>query len=233
MFKKIVPICIFCFFSFFSSAQTKYNANLLDTLEQIAASNTPSAVFASLYYKAIEITNKHAHTLSKEAKEFTFKFEAAFAPLFFEAHKNYLLKKPLPSSWQGYYKYSNLNELQYQFLGMNAHINGDMCNALTAVFTYDTLKKYKKPLIKYQSAFNTFFDSIYLSTKKVKGARFIHTITLGLDKWVGKKLVLKWRKRQIKMALLWYQNPKAYKRKKARVSKKMLWFDRFAIQHLR
>jgi hypothetical protein len=97
-------VTIFCAVFFVNVfAQPRYNAPLLDTLQEIARSNTPSKYFAPLYYKAIEITNRYAVTKPDSVKQFIFGFESLFAPAFFRSYRNYLTQQPQEFSWQHYY----------------------------------------------------------------------------------------------------------------------------------
>jgi len=213
-------------------AQPKYNARLLDTLQQISKSNTPAKYFAQLYYRAIEKTNAYADDQPDSVKAFIFGFESLFAPLFFRSYQNFITQQPQVFSWQRYYADTGLNGLQYQFMGMNAHINGDMWLALKDKYCYDTLKKYQRSLLQFQKVVNNFFDSIYISTSNYKKIRQLHLFTLGFDQFMGRRMILHWRKRQEQMAMLFYSNPRKCGRKWKRLQKKMVRYDRFALQWL-
>jgi len=213
-------------------AQPKYNANLLDTLQQISQSNTPAKYFAQLYYKAIEKTNDYADTKPDSVKAFIFGFESLFAPLFFQSYQNSIAGKPQIFSWQRYYADTGLNELQYHFMGMNAHINGDMWLALKDKYCFDTLKKYQHFLLQFQKTMNSFFDSIYVSTGNYKKMRQLHIFTLGFDQFIGRRMILHWRKRQELMAILFYSHPQKCNRKWKQLQKKMIRYDHFALRWL-
>ncbi len=224
---------IFICLSLFATAQPKYNTNLLDTLDLIAHSTTPARHFAKLYYRVIEITNAFADTFSENDKQFIFGFESYFGPAFFRSYKNYITKQPQEFSWQRYYADSTMNELQYQFTGMNAHINGDMWRALKDKYPYDTLVKYRSTLIRFQKVLNNYFDSIYTGSGRYKKVRRLHWYTLGMDKYIGHYLILHWRKRQDRLAQLFYTDPKRGERKWRYIQKRMLHYDRFAKKWIR
>jgi hypothetical protein len=210
-------------------AQPKYNAALLDTLQQIAQSNTPAKYFAKLYYNAIEKTNAYAATKPGNVRTFIFGFESLFAPTFFRSYRDFITHQPQVFAWQRYYADTALNELQYQFMGMNAHINGDMWLALKDKYSYDTLKKYRQPLLQFQRTLNVFFDSIYVSGKRYKKIKRLHLLTFGADKMIGRQMIFHWRKRQERMALLFYSNPEKCARKLKFIKKRMKHYDRFAL----
>jgi hypothetical protein len=211
----------------------RYNGALLDTLEQIMATRSPSGYFARMYHGAIEATNKHAFAQPDSVRQITFLFEKTFAPLFFRAHRNFEHRETVPQEWRAYYSSAGLTELQYQFLGMNAHINGDMWVALISNFGYDTLKKYRRAILKYQDVLNPFYDSLYDRTRIYKKIKKLHIITLGFDRAYGKKTVFRWRKRQLKLAMLWYQDPRKFTRLLHKVKLKMKRLDRFAFKWMR
>jgi hypothetical protein len=210
-------------------AQRIYNANLLDTLQQISKTNTPAKYFAKLYYNAIAITNVYAATKPDSVRAFIFGFESVFAPTFFKSYRDFIAHKPQVFAWQRYYADTSLNELQYQFMGMNAHINGDMWLALKDKYSYDTLKKYRQSLLQFQKTLNVFFDSIYISSKGYKKIKWLHLLTLGTDRIIGRRLILHWRKRQGQMALLFYSAPKKCVRKQTYLKKRMIHYDQFAV----
>lgn len=230
---KFLVVLTITILSVTAFAQPKYNACLLDTLQQIAATNTPAKYFAKLYYNAIEITNHYAATQPDSVRKFIFGFESLFAPAFFTSYRNFIAHQPQVFGWQRYYADTTLNELQYQFMGMNAHINGDMWLALKDKYSYDTLNKYRQPLLRFQKTLNTFFDSIYATSGRYKKIQRLHFLTLGTDKITGRRMIFRWRKRQVQTALLFYNNPKKCERKLRHIKKRMLHYDSFALHWIK
>ena len=225
---KLFFIFLFFFISHSLSAQSKYNTFLLDTLQQISLTNTPAKHFAYLYYKTIQITNGYLAKQPDSVQQFIVGFESLFAPEFFRSYKNFNQQQPQVFNWQGYYADTTLNELQYQFIGMNAHINGDMWKALKNKYVYDTLVKYRKPLIRFQKVLNIFFDSIYSISGSYKKIKRLHFFTLGMDKYFGRQMILHWRKRQVSLAMLFYIKPKRWACKWKYTQKRMLHYNLFA-----
>jgi hypothetical protein len=221
MMVKLIVVILFSFYSFASAAQTIHNKVLLDSLNEISNSTRISRHFSKLYYKAIEITNRFANDKPENVQQFVFGFESYFGPYFLKADRDYAANKKVSGVWEAYYRYDTLSEMQYQFMGMNTHINGDMHRALIAKYSYDTLKKYKPELVSFQKALNVYFDSLYNTTFKYKKLRSMHHATLGMDRLLGRKMVLHWRMRQINLALLYYTNPKRYRRRCRHLEKVM------------
>jgi hypothetical protein len=210
-----------------------YNKAALDTLHGIISKKTSAKPFAEMYIQSIEISNIYLHTLSVPQKEFITKFSSSFSNLFFEADRDFASQKKIAKNWQFYYGNRNLNDLQYKFVGLNAHVNGDIGQALITAHSYDSILKYRKTIIGFQKSFNVFFDSIYKTTFAYKKLRLLHRLTLGLDKYIGKRMVYRWRKRQVALALLWYHNNKKFFRVRKRIDNKMQRLDRFALKWIK
>ncbi len=229
--KLFTFICIF--FCVHCNSQIFYNKELLDSLNHIKNSNTIAKHFASIYYEAIEIANKFMLPKKNNEIAFVVKFESKNVPYFFQSFQNFKNQLPQTKVWQYYYSHPNLNEMQYKFIGMNAHINGDMWFALINAHPCDSIIKHKKKLLQFQKVFNIFFDSLYTTTLQYKKVKFLNFLTFGLGKYYGRKMVYQWRKNAVQMAVLWYRNPKKFKRFKKRMDNKMMRYNKFAIQYIK
>ncbi len=218
--------------SFFLKAQQP-NANLLDTLNQFAQGNTISKHFAKVYYDVIEATNSFALKTSPEAQQAIFSFEQKFASLFFKAHHCYTTNKTIPWEWKKYYSDTTFNKHQYIFMGMNAHINGNLWDAFVQSLPYDTLRKYKKLILDYQNALNPIYNSLYKETLQYKKVKAIQTLSLGLAKKYGSIRMLHWRKKQIDLALMNFKQPLKFNKKLSQLKKKMLRLDRLMLRWLK
>jgi Family of unknown function (DUF5995) len=228
---KLFFILLFSFVKL--QAQYTYNKVALDSLLSIAKDSTISKPFAQMYIQSIEISNIYLHTLTANEKEFIMQFSTKFSGLFFAAHNSFVNHHAIPSNWQFYYQQQHSNDLQYKFMGLNAHVNGDISLALIAAHHYDSILKYKTTIINFQKSFDVFFDSIYKTTFAYKKLRHIHHITLGLDKWIGKRMVYRWRKRQVNLALWYHTNFPKYMRMRKRIDKQMQRLNRFAIKKMK
>lgn len=213
------------------SAQACYNKIYLDSLDHISNGNTISKHFARLYLNTILITNEFAETQPENVRHFIFSLDSIFIPLFFVAHEKFISHNTVPSNWAYYYKFDSLNPLQYQFMGMNAHINGDLHLALVEKFGYDSLKKYSKQLLSFQKVLNKIVDSIYTTTKDYPHLKLFHCITLGTDQIMARKMVWHWRRRQVALALLYYKKKHRYLKRKTHLQKLMLQWDERAIKY--
>lgn len=228
-FFTLIVLCV----SLVSYPQEVYNKPLIDSLTSITNTNTPSRHFAKLYLETILITNEHLVTQTDSIRQFVIGFETQFANYFFQAHQNYILNLPQDEIWKKYYSDTSLNELQFLFLGMNAHINGDMGNALKDIYDLSTLKKYTPNLLRFQRSIEDLYERIYLTGKPFKKVKKLHILTLGFDKLIGRKLILKWRKRQVKLAISYYSNEKKYNKLRRKINRKMYKSNQFALKWIR
>ena len=230
---KTIYLSCFCLLLFAPAKSQSYNTEILDSLRSIIRENDQSKYFASIYCNAVLKTNQQAYTKNEELRKFVFDFEASFSHFFLEAHRQHKTGEPIFDNWKPYYTKDSLNDLQYMIIGINAHINGDFWKALVQTHSYDSIRKYKKDLVRFQSSLNFIIDSLYKEKKEYKRVRAIHTITLGLDKLLAHQMILKWRKKQIRLALLYYRNYDRLDKKLKRLNRKIYRFDRFAVRWLR
>lgn len=208
-----------------------FNQSYLDSLLSIEKSQTISRHFAGLYRQTVLITNEYAKTKDPFASDFILRLDDAFIPIFFQAHEAFIKGKEVSANWKTYYKSDSLNSLQYQFLGMNAHINGDLHLALIQQFGYDSIKAHKKDLMSFQTVLNQIVDSVYAQTKNYPELKIFHDLTLGTNRVMAREMVRHWRRRQINLALLYYHKPKKYQRRLQHVQSLKVKWDKAVLDH--
>jgi hypothetical protein len=209
----------------------QFNQSYLDSLLSIEKSQTISKHFAGLYRQTVLITNEFAKTKDQFASNFILKLDDAFIPIFFQAHEAFIKGQEIPVNWKTYYQSDSLNSLQYQFLGMNAHINGDLHLALIQQFGYDSIKAHKKDLMSFQTVLNQIVDSVYAQTKNYPELKIFHDLTLGTNRIMAREMVRHWRRRQINLALLYYHKPKKYQRRLQHVQSLKVKWDKAVLDH--
>lgn len=230
LLSRCIIFCCAAFMYSFINAQAP--ASVSDSLYKIAGSQTISRHFASLYYHSAREADLYAAARNAAAARFLKAFENSFASYFFRAVQTAHESAAQTFSWQRYYSRLDLNVFQYYFTGMNAHINGDMWQALVAAHPYDSIKKYRQVLISFQRPLGVLFDSTYTACRKYKKLNRFHQLTLGLDKWYGKKMMLHWRKKQIQLALLYYTNSARFTRRLRTTHHKMKRQDAWVVKWL-
>jgi hypothetical protein len=214
---------------FFAWAQLPYSVN--DSLYRMAQQQNISQHFSLLYYQSTCAADAYTKQQATPAIKFLTRFKEKFAAYFFSAANNYLQQKQQTFCWQHYYSSPGFTPFQYYFLGMNAHINGDMWEAIINSAPYDSIKKYKVVLTGFQRQLNSLFDSVYHVVKNNHTLQRFHILSFGADRVYGKKMMRHWRKNQIKLALLYYSHPDKFNRRLAKTRRKMVRMDAFVIKH--
>ena len=203
----------------------------MQKLDSIRRSNSISKYFADLYYK----TTKNAFDFFLHSDEMTQafmeKFEKRFGNFFFNAANSYKAGTEISIAWNAYYKDSSLSQAQYFLLGANAHINGDIWQSLTTEFSLQEIKDNKKSYFRFYKELKKIYSYVYKETLASSGRlRFLHHLTLGFDKLYGKIMLYKWRRRQMKLAVLFFTHPGQFKQELHKVRKKMNKMDKMIMQ---
>ncbi|MEO5781809.1 MAG: hypothetical protein ABIQ07_00975, partial [Ginsengibacter sp.] len=97
-------------------------------------------------------------------------------------------------------------------LGVNAHVNVNIWQALVTNFSEEDIRRYKKQMLAMQSSvtkvYDQFFDTLLANNSYLK---FINTFTFGIAKKFGERMFYKWRSRNVKLAIMYYRNPEDLK----------------------
>ncbi|MBI5858847.1 MAG: hypothetical protein HZB42_14545 [Sphingobacteriales bacterium] len=215
-----------------SSQVSDDEINLLKQLDSIQNSNSVSKYFGSLYFKTTaDAVNFFLEKENKE-REFIHRFEIRFAAFFLRSAEAYRSGNSIPAEWESYYT-DSLSPLQYKLLGINAHINGDIWQALTTGFTPDEIRAGRKSYYKFEKSlikiYRDFYNESFESNRKI---RLMSSATGGLDKLYGKLMLGRWRKRQIELALLYFSNKPKFFIRLRKIHEKMNRINRLVIHNL-
>lgn len=206
---------------------------LLRKLDSVQRSSSVSRHFAELYFKVTAGAIDYFSKEDESVQDFMQRLELRFADYFFTAAGLFNQKKEIPPSWKTYYADTSRSSLQYFLLGANAHINGDIWQTLTNEFSLPELKKYKKYYYRFNRKLKPILLGVYNSAfESVSKIRLLHTITLGLDKQYSKQMLIRWRKRQMKLSILWFTDKYQFEKKLMSLKKKMLQLDKLILQNL-
>jgi hypothetical protein len=204
---------------------------LYDSLMQVSHQAAPASHFAALYARSMHTYLAYMDALQPAAGMFIFRFNQHFTDRFFRASQAYAQQDSIPPEWQAYYRTDTLNMLQYQAMGMNSHINGDLWQALV-LQPVDTLLKYKRLFLEYQLFFNRFADTLYREALAWRWPRRMHHLSMGAARIVLRKTVYTWRKKQLRMAVAYYRHPEKHRRMLHRAEKRYLRYQRIALKRL-
>jgi hypothetical protein len=229
---KIIGICFILFISYGLQAQeTDPDIRLARQLDSLSKTTTVSRHFASLYLETTLIAVEFFNNAPAGEKQFIEKLEQHFAGYFFNAAT--AAEKDRSPVWQAYFRDSTLSPLQYQLLGINAHINGDIWQALTSAFSLAELKQYKKSYNRFQSGLKQQFRHFYQDNRKAAPVtKLIDRGSGGLAGQYGTFMLSRWRKRQYRLAILHFTNPGKCLKRLAGITRKKEILDRLILRHL-
>ncbi len=206
---------------------------LLLKLDSTRNASLPGRYFAGLYFETTERAIRFYENAEAPARDFIRRFEARFAGFFFRATEAYRLQQVIPTAWQAYFSDTSLSPLQYQLLGINAHINGDIWQALTAEFSAAELKANRKNYLRFNKGLSAQYRSFYeRSVGSSAATKLLDDLSFGLSKFYGRTLLLRWRKRQLKMAFLYFSDREKFGVRLTRLNRQMAHINRLVLRHL-
>jgi hypothetical protein len=195
---------------------------VLVKLDSIRSSTSVSKHFASLYFDVTSDAITHFSNSKPSIQRLMGRLEIKFADYFFKAVYAQQNKTPMPREWKAYYCDTTAPGLCYILMGINAHINGDIWQALVNEFSQKEIGELKPAFLLYRKQLLKNYRDIYESASE-SGSRIklLHALSFGFDKVYGKILLRLWRKRQMKLAELYYSNKSQFEKKLNRLSRKM------------
>lgn len=206
---------------------------LLKKLDSISKSSSITRHFASLYFETTVLSIVFFANADPAVKSFIERLENNFAGFFFQSADAYFNKTEIPVVWQSYYRDSTLSTLQYKLLGINAHINGDIWQALTSEFSGKELMKNRNIYLRFQKALQKqylrFYDE-YVSSNLKTG--LLNNTTLGLTKIYGKMMLSRWRKRQLRLAILYHTDKTKFEDALSSLTRKREELNRLILRNL-
>ena len=131
--------------------------NQLDAIiEQAIVNNDRVGLFAFIYRRTTAEIQKEIQLKNFEDNARLEKLDVAFANLYLDAYNNYTNHKPVSKCWEFAFhtKNESLTILQHILLGMNAHINLDLC-----ISTSTTMAG--KNLLAIENDFNKVNDILF------------------------------------------------------------------------
>lgn len=206
---------------------------LLRKLDSVKKCSSVSKYFAELYFKTtVEAANFFLNSNQKE-KAFITRLETRFASFFFRSVEADRTGAAIPVEWEAYFNTPDLSPVQYKLLGINAHINGDIWQALTAEFSLQEIRQNKERYLKFEKGLLKVYLDFYNESFEASGKiRLLSNITIRLDKLYGKLMLGKWRKRQIELAMLFYTNKDKFNDRLKKLRLKMAHINRLVINNL-
>ena len=194
------------------SQENNYSFYQLYQLDSIGHSPSIAKHFGDLYYHFLLLVEEQLKRSDTTTERLVRNFETVFAKLFIDACLAYKngeeIKLP---EWRKYFSDSNLQSIQYDLLGANAHLNGGLAAAIKGSYTSEEWKSIKKKYYLFNICLNKTYKYIYeKAVNENKKARLLGILTFGLDKFVGNLYLYKWRKRQMRLVEYSFDNSPKY-----------------------
>jgi hypothetical protein len=206
----------------------------LSQLDSIQHSNTIAKYFGGLYVNFLLTIETQLKSDDSTDKEMARKFEQVFAHYFIDASHAYETGHPIASPyWEAYFADTTLDILQYKLLGANAHLNGELWQALTYSFTAEEMKRFRPQFGIFRKTMNKLYTPIYREGYKENDKLlFLHIASIGTVKWVGNVYLYKWICRQMKLAQLYWAGSPRFERVLKRVERRKRFIDNIVVRVL-
>src|SRR5436190_4976247 len=189
--------------------------NYIQLIDSIANTAGTSSHFSRVYSQTTRNIACQAEGMENDQKLFIKRFEATFADYFLKAcfaYKNGDLSET--SEWKCFYSSPDARPWQIVLLGVNAHINIDFWQALTDNFSEKEIRQNKKQLLACRTSVAKVYSQLYNTmTGESRYLNFINGFTKGFARELGEKIMFKWRRRAINLAILFYHDPGKFKKR--------------------
>ncbi len=225
---------LFSYMSHDTIAQiTEKSVALLARLDSVRQSHSVAKHFAGIYFETTIGAVNYFSTADERVQQLMGRLELQFASYFFRAAEAHVQKGTIPPGWQAYYMDTNASSLRFILHGINAHINGDIWQALTSTFTAAEIEEIKPWYFGYYRELQKEYEIVYRrALAQNKKLRLLHTLTAGLDKAYGKIMLKRWRNRQVKLALLYFNDRASFAKKLKKLQRKTKRLDRMIRKNI-
>ncbi len=206
---------------------------LLTRLDSVRQSNSISKHFAAIYFETTIGAVNYFSTADERVQQLMERLELQFASYFLRAAEAHTQKETIDRPWQAYYLDSSAPSLRYILYGINAHINGDIWQALTTAFTAAEIEELKPWYFAYYNELRKEYEAVYRTgLAQNKRLRLLHALTMGLDKAYGKIMLKRWRNRQVKLAVLYFHDQALFEKKLKKLQRKTRRLDRLIRKNI-
>jgi Family of unknown function (DUF5995) len=202
-------------------------------VDSIARSGDISSIFGTLYSKTMQEIELQLQKMDTASVRQIRKLELNFSGYFIRACRQVKNADSLDENWTAYFNTSKLSSVQLRLLGINAHINGDLWKALRDSFSENEIKGISKTVFLFHQSLLVIYKEVYREAKaENKKIKTLNTISLGQSEKFGRQLLVKWRKRQLKLANFYYFNITKFERLRKKTEKNKTRIDNMIIYRL-
>ena len=206
--------------------------NAVHQVDSIKRAEGIAKYFAIVYSVAMQNVEQKLEIADTSTKRFIRKFEFAFVKYFLSASQQYKDGNlPATSAWSCYFSQANIHPLKFILMGVNAHINGEMWQAMVAACPKRDIDEHRKQYRTFESAIAKVYTPVFDSILTKNGyIRLVNSMTNGLARIFGERVLSKWRTRSVNLAILYYTNRAKFKRRLAAVNRKKQKVDRLILR---
>jgi hypothetical protein len=229
----VLSSSVFCSRGITQTPVSEPVARLLIKLDSVRKSPSVSRHFAELYF---ETTVNAVHFFSESGdtiKGLVDRMQLRFADYFFRSAFAFREGLEIPSAWKTYYSDTSAPALRCMLYGINAHINGDIWQAITTEFSPEEIRSLKPHYLAYRKGLLDIYKELYrkaLESHNLVG--LLHRTSFGMDKLYGKHMLNRWRKRQLRLSELYYINRELFESEHKKLTLKMERLNRLIRKNI-
>ena len=214
--------------------ESNYPFYQLYQLDSIGKSSTITRHFGELYFYFLGLVEEQLSNADTSTHRLVRHFEAVFAQFYIDACESFHQKKAISHpSWVTYFSDTTLTPAQYYLLGANAHLNGQLAEAIGSSYTPAEWKQLKKKYTLFNKCLNETYRYVFRETlKSSERARLLHILSLGLDRITGNYYLYKWRKRQMRLTEYYFAISPKYKKLSEKINRKKERIDKLVFTRL-
>jgi hypothetical protein len=208
------------------------NISAIRQVDSISYSNGKGRPFAVVYRESMKNISLQAQTMDSSLQNFVLKFETTFAAYFLDAcFDNEAGTLPKNSEWTCFFNTGKTPSWKKILLGVNTHINIDIWPSLVKNFSAKQIRENKKQFLSLQPSIVKVYDQVFDTLLAHSGyMRFISFVTFRLNKKLGERILYKWRKRNMNLAIWHSEKPKKFERKWKAVQRKKKKTDKIILR---
>jgi len=190
----------------------KYEFLQLYQLDSLGKSNSISRYFGSLYFSFLQSIEKQLSPADSVTRQLVRRFEKGFSQFYIDACEAYQQRRaPAIQEWSAYFSDSSLEPIQYKLLGANAHLNGGLWQALTNSFSQEEMQTLKNEFVIFKKSLNQTYKLVYHeAVADNRRVNDLEKLSVGTSQWIGNYYLYKWRKRQMRLARLYWSGSGKY-----------------------
>jgi hypothetical protein len=206
--------------------------NAIIKIDSIKKTRGVGRHFSVVFSSSLKNINNQVRGKDPRSATFIKKFISSFVHYFTESCEDHEKGSLSPASaWKNYFDHPDAHSWQLMVAGVNAHINMDMWRSLVDNFGEEEIRRNKKLFLSIQKSldepYRLFFDTLLSSNSYM---RFMNSFTKGMSFEFGRLVLQKWRKRQVRLAILYYHDQRKFKSFHAMIQRKKLKTDEIILR---